>query len=80
MVPYPRDLFGEVPVTTHDIDAWLQAVPRIAPGSPRAEHYVKAWGVVDKIKAAKLAGTFDAMTQRQSEPSPHWWARFSWAR
>lgn len=75
----PRDLFGEVPVTTLDIEAWLRAVPRIDPSSRHAADYVKSWGVVEKIKAAKLAGTFEAITA----PCPRagaWWERFSWAR
>ena len=80
MRPQVFDLFGEIPVTHQEIDAWLRAVPRIEPGTARAAHYVEAWGVVEKIRAAKRAGTFEAITQRESEPSPWWWARFSWAR
>lgn len=74
------DLFGEVPVYHHDIDAWLRAVPRLEPGTPRAAHYVQAWRVVDKIKAAKLAGTFYDLVESESAPTPFWWSRFSWAR
>jgi len=58
----PVDLFGEIPVTLPDIDAWLLAVPRIRPGTRWADYYVQHWRVPDKIRAAKLAGTFDAAT------------------
>jgi hypothetical protein len=80
MVPQALDLFGEVPVYRHDIDAWLRAVPRLEPGTKRAAHYVEAWRVVDKIKAAKLAGTFYDLVERGEAPLPFWWSRFSWAR
>ncbi|MDN3921498.1 hypothetical protein [Roseateles violae] len=80
MRPYVLDLFGEVPVYHHDIDAWLRAVPRIEPGTRRAAHYVEAWSVVEKIKAAKLAGRFDEIVDQVEAPSPFWWTRFSWAR
>lgn len=77
MRPHVLDLFGEVPVTTHDVDAWLLAVPRIDPKSRQAAHYITGWSVVEKIKAAKLAGTFDAITA--PPPSrPGWWHRFKW--
>lgn len=76
----PLDLFGEVPVTTHDIDAWLRAIPRIEPGTRRAAQYVEDWAVVDKIRAAKLRGDFHQLTAQPEGPSPFWWTRFSWAR
>lgn len=77
----PIDLFGEVVVTRDDVRAWLIAVPRINPDSPRAAHYVRGYGVVAKISHAKLYGTFDALTApRQIEPqSAEWWARMTWA-
>lgn len=76
----PRDLFGEVPVSYEDVDAWLRAVPRIEPDSPRAAWYIKQWNVVEKIKAAKLRGDFDAITRRGDGESPFWWSRFRWNR
>jgi hypothetical protein len=78
--PFPRDLFGEVVVTHDDVRAWLLAVPRIDPESARAAHYVKGYGVVDKIRAAKLQGLFDACTApRMIEPqSQSWWDRMCW--
>lgn len=74
------DLFGEVRVTTHDIDAWLLAVPRIQPGTARAARYVDEWSVVDKIKRAKLDGRFDAITTPPAPGVGFWWERFSWVR
>lgn len=73
------DLFGEVRITTHDIDAWLRAVPRIDPASPRAALYVEQWAVVDKVRRAKLDGTFEALTRPRSSPGANWAQRFSWA-
>lgn len=72
-----RDLFGEVRVTLHDIDAWMSAVPRIDPGSPRAAWYARAYDVANKIRAAKLAGTFETQTTVREHPAP-WWHRFNW--
>lgn len=74
------DLFGEVRVTTHDIDAWLLAVPRLEPGTPRAARYVDEWAVVDKIKRAKLDGRFDAIVAPRLPGTGFWWERFNWAR
>jgi len=76
------DLFGEVPVYRHDIDAWLLAVPRISPDSPRAPAYIRSYDVVGKIQRFKVAGTFEATVQRVnlSRRASHWWERFSWGR
>lgn len=73
------DLFGEVRITTHDVDAWLRAVPRIDPASPRAALYVQQWAVVDKIRRTKMDGTFDAITRPRHAPGAHWVQRFGWA-
>lgn len=59
------DLFGDVPVTVDDVVLWCESVPHIPPDSPRFARYVHSWHVVEKIKAAKLAGTFDAITQKK---------------
>lgn len=77
----PVDLFGEVVVTQQDVRAWLLAVPRIDPDSPRAAHYLRGYAVASKIAAAKLSGSFDAITApRQLEPqSAAWWDRMTWA-
>ncbi|MCM2250853.1 MAG: hypothetical protein NDJ19_00700 [Ramlibacter sp.] len=78
MEPYRTDLFGQVIVTISDVRAWLAAVPRIDPDGPRAEHYARAWHVVDKITRAKLAGHFDALTAPRAAAPAHWWLRFRW--
>lgn len=57
--PSTRDLFGEVPVTLDEVSAWVLAVAGISPASWRFAWYVANWRVVEKIRAAKLAGTFD---------------------
>lgn len=77
MRPQVVDLFGEVPVTAEDVAAWLEAVPRISPDSPRAEHYIRAYDVPGKIQAAKRSGLFDALVNRPPPP-PYWWQRFRW--
>ena len=73
-----RDLFGQVPITHQDVAAWLLAVPRMDPDSPRAAWYIRAYSVTDKIAAAKLAGTFELVTAPRDPPAGHWWARFRW--
>jgi len=78
MTPYPTDLFGEVPVTWPEVEDWLLAVPQIDPSSRRAEYYVRNWSVPDKIRRAKLAGTFESIVNREAPPSPFWWARMRW--
>jgi hypothetical protein len=80
MRPQVLDLFGEVPVTQGDVDAWLMAVPRIPPDSPRAAYYVQAWCVVDKIKRAKLEGWFEHAVEPKRPGAGLWWERFNWAR
>ncbi len=72
------DLFGEVVITVPDVRAWLAAVPRIDPDSPRAEHYVRGWDVVGKIARAKREGWFDQVTAPREPPPGHWWLRFHW--
>lgn len=74
------DLFGEVRITTHDVDAWLRAVPRLTPGTRRAAQYVESWGVVDKIRRAKLEGWFDLRVAPPQPGSGPWWERFNWVR
>ena len=58
----PFDLFGEIPVTWSDVIAWCAAVPGIAPDSWRFGYYVRGWNVPEKIRQAKLAGTFESIT------------------
>ena len=81
MQPFVYDLFGEIIVTRADIAAWLVSVPRMDPNSPRAAQYVRGWDVVGKVRAAKLAGRFDAITAPRliCPQSPAWWDRMCWA-
>lgn len=67
MQPNPLDLFGQVQVSKADVYAWLLAVPQIDPASPRAFSYVRDYGVVQKIIAAKLDGRFDQITATTRE-------------
>jgi len=62
------DLFGEIPVTWPEVWAWLEAVPRISRHSWRARYYLDYWRGPDKIRAAKIAGTFDAIIQASTAP------------
>lgn len=69
------DLFGEVPVTEDDIIAWVAAMaPRWLSPERSFRSYVRNWNIPDKIRAAKLAGTFDAITEK---PRYAWHARLS---
>lgn len=77
MRPPLRDLFGEIPVSRGDIEAWLRAVPRIDPESPRAARYVIDWNVAGKVRAAKERGDFELLT-RPRDRSGLWWLRFRW--
>lgn len=53
------DLFGQVQVTQEDVYRWLLAVVDMDPADLRAAGYVRSYGVINKIVAAKLDGTFD---------------------
>lgn len=61
------DLFGEVPVSVPEVLLWCRVVAHLPPDSPRLAHYVIAWHVVEKVQAAKLAGTFDADVKTPDE-------------
>lgn len=70
-----RDLFGEVPVLESDILAWVAAVsPRWLSPERSFHNYVRSWDVAGKVRAAKLAGTFEAIINRPGKP---WHARLS---
>ena len=64
-----RDLFGQVPITLQDVRAWLIAVPRIDPDSPRAARYFTSYNVTQKIAAAKIAGTFEQAVHNREQPA-----------
>ncbi len=70
LVPCPRDLFGEVPVSLDDVLLWMLAVPQLTPESPRFARYVVDYRVPDKIRAAKIAGTFEATISAATRPAP----------
>jgi len=55
------DLFGEIPVTWPEAIAWVRATVGLEPESWRWRYYFDYWHVVEKIQAAKAAGTFDAI-------------------
>jgi hypothetical protein len=62
-----RDLFGEIPVTWPEVWLWVETVPHIPRESWRAAYYLKCWNVPDKIRAAKLNGTYqETMTNPNS--------------
>lgn len=71
------DLFGEVPITHDDIARWCEAVAGIPPDSPRFARYVRGYRVVDKVRAAKLAGTFDAILEERPRVPARLAAAFS---
>jgi hypothetical protein len=70
-----RDLFGEVPVTQDDIYLWVLAVaPRWLSSERSYSGYCRAWDVPSKIRAAKLAGTFESRIENRAQV---WHARLS---
>lgn len=55
------DLFGDVQVTLDDLHAWVSAIAPAWTSSERSlTYYIRYWNVADKVRHAKLAGTFDA--------------------
>ncbi len=78
MRPRLRDLFGEIPVTVPEVEAWMLAVPRMDPHGQRGRHYIKWYDVVGKIRQAKADGRLDELLGSVAIPQ-HWWQRFSWA-
>jgi hypothetical protein len=70
--PHPAlDLFGEVPVTWDEVYLWVESVAGIPRDSWRFKWYFQGWNVPEKIRAAKLSGTFDESVA-QSYTSPRW--------
>ena len=77
------DLFGEIPVTFDELAAWCEAVPRISRSSSRFTWYCNGWRVADKVRAAKVAGTFDAIVGAPAIAQPAWYTeieRRMWRR
>ena len=63
----PYDLFGEVAITDNDLYLWVAAVSPRWLSPPRSYAlYLKSWHVADKVRAAKIAGSFDRIVQRKS--------------
>ena len=68
----PFDLFGEIPVTWPEVLTWCERVAGIRAGSWRLEYYVRGWNVVEKIRAAKLAGELDSILAAEPEIASPW--------
>lgn len=58
MFPHPIDLFGEVPVTHDDLDAWCELVRFSSPVQWRRDWYIKNWDVAGKVRRSKLDGSW----------------------
>jgi hypothetical protein len=55
------DLFGEVAVTYDDLELWVSALaPGFSLNAQRTAYYIEHWNVADKVRRAKLAGTFES--------------------
>ncbi|WP_431825298.1 hypothetical protein [Burkholderia sp. F1] len=71
------DLFGEVIVTQDEIVSWVAA---LAPAYMATEHsfarYVRLWDVAGKVRAAKLAGTFESTVAHAVNRRAHLLRRF----
>ena len=62
------DLFGEVPITVDDLHAWVAAVaPGFSLSASRCRYYIERWNVAEKVRRAKLDGTFDATIENARE-------------
>lgn len=71
----PYDLFGEIPVTETELFLWVKAVaPHYLSPERSFRNYVQSYNVVDKIKTAKLRGTFQDTIDSRREP---WHARLA---
>lgn len=65
-------LFDELPVTQQDIEDWLDTIPNLSRAEFRRAAYAKAYNVPDKIRAAKLAGSWprwESKTENTTLPS-----------
>jgi hypothetical protein len=56
-----HDLFGEVPVLWCEVEAWVFALVGLSRDSWRWNYYVRYWNVAEKIRMAKIDGTYDAV-------------------
>jgi hypothetical protein len=68
MQNFPYDLFGEVAITDTDLRSWVAAIAPRWLSPPRSYLlYVRDWNVADKVRRSKIAGTFDALTQKKPD-------------
>lgn len=66
MHPDPHDLFGEIPVLESELRLWVSIIsPRWLSPEHSYRHYVRAYNVADKIRAAKINGTFYDLADRR---------------
>lgn len=71
------DLFGEVPILESEIVDWVEAVaPRWLSPERSFRGYVKSYNIVEKIRAAKLNGTYQR-TIDNPRGYPVWHARLA---
>lgn len=52
------DLFGEVSVTTTDVELWLDSIKQLSATPSRRAAYAKAYNVEVKIRTAKRNGNW----------------------
>lgn len=53
------DLFGDVIINVNEVDTWLDAIARMQHRTKSSrEHYAQFYDVANKIKAAKLDGSY----------------------
>jgi hypothetical protein len=65
------DLFLDVSITHDDIFLWVSATaPRWLYSQRAFDTYVRSWDVCGKIRAAKLARTFDTITSHAHTSRP----------
>lgn len=68
------DLFGEVVVTDDDLFDWVAAISPVHLHERGYALYVQRYDVAGKVRTAKLAGRFETLTARRSQP---WHARLA---
>lgn len=61
----PFDLFGEIPITEEDLRNWVAAVsPRWLEPERSYHQYLRTYSIAEKVRRAKLEGTFEATISR----------------
>lgn len=61
-------LFDDCPVTEQDIELWLDTIPNLSALPSRRQAYRKAYGIEDKIRAAKQAGDWPPKRKENAWP------------